>query len=96
MNVRPITLGSPEDKLAKAIAVDLAIYGLDGGLCLPAAIHILTTIVENIDNPLAGIESLKESRRRSDTWWVKQHPKTKTAREAKRRLDTKENIYDRL
>lgn len=85
MNI-PVELGSPESKLAEAIAEELVIQGFNSGLALPVAIHIMCAVDKGHDDPMLGVQDLKESRRQSDEWWVQYHPKTKCGRAAARRL----------
>ena len=82
----PIQPNSPEWKLAEAIATDLCIDGFDPGQCMPVAIHIMAVVDAAHDDPLVGVTQIKENRKRSDEWWIKYHPNTKTAKAAKLRL----------
>jgi hypothetical protein len=85
----PLQIDSPEDELAKAIANDLVIDGINGMLALPLAIKLMAIIDEAHTDPLIGVKKIKEQRKQSDQWWVDNWPKTKNARQAKKRLNAK-------
>lgn len=82
----PIKLNSSEYQLAEAIAIDLVHEGLDEMVALPVAMRLMSTINDSHDDPLVGVEQIKNHRLWSDLWWVKYHPKTKHARAARKRL----------
>jgi len=88
----PIEIDSPEDKFAQALANDLCIEGISGGLALPLAIKLMALIDAAHDDPMIGVEKIIKDRKNSDEWWVRYHPKTKHAREAKKRLKLNENL----
>lgn len=87
----PISIDSPEDKLAHAIAQELLIEGVFtprlAMMALSIAIRLMAVIDEGHEDPLKAIQKLAESRKYDDEWWVKYHPKTKMGRAAKRRLE---------
>lgn len=85
----PIQIDSPEDKLAKTIAEDLVIDGIDSMLAFPLAVSLMSIIDSSHDDPNVGIELITKNRKSSDEWWVKYHPNTKHARAAKKRLGIK-------
>lgn len=80
---------SPEDELARAIAEDLVIEGIDGGAALPLAIKLMAVIDAAHDDPKIGVQKIRQDRKESDEWWVKYHPKTKHAKQARIRLAAK-------
>lgn len=82
----PIKSDSPEYKLAEAIAQDLVIDGVDGMMAMPLAIKLMALIDGCHEDPMIGVEQIRQSRIESDEWWVKYHPKTKHAKQAKIRL----------
>lgn len=85
----PISPDSSEDELARAIAEDLVIEGFDGRLALPLATKLMAVIDASHDDPKIGVQRIRQERRESDEWWVKYHPKTKHAKEARIRLAAK-------
>jgi hypothetical protein len=85
----PIELDSPEMRLAEAIATDLAIDGILPGLALPVAIKIMSACEAGKDDPDKGVQELQARRRESDLWWIEYWPKTKTAKEARKRLNVR-------
>lgn len=88
----PVEPDSPELALAEEIAHELALDGFNPGLALPVALRIMCVVVQSVDDPLIGVAHLRESRRQSDEWWVKYHPKTKRAKEARLRLAEVKNV----
>lgn len=82
----PISTGSPEMRLAEALAKELVIEGFDSGLALPFAINLMAACEEGRDDPDKGVVYLQESRWLSDEWWVKHYPETKFGETAKKRL----------
>jgi len=93
----PITIDSPEDRLARALAKELAIEGLPENLSCCIAVRIMRAIDLGHDDPMLGVQELSRVRHETDTWWVQNWPKTDTGKEAKARLkaaSTQENYYD--
>lgn len=89
----PIEVDSIEDKFARELAKDMTYDGIDGMFAMPLAIHLMYLVFQYQDNLQAGIERIKQDRKKSDEWWVKYHPRTKRAKEAKMRLkENKENL----
>lgn len=82
----PMGPDTPEWKLAEAIAEDMVIDGVDSMMALPLAIKLMVLIDDSHDDPMIGVEKIRQSRIQSDEWWVKHHPKTKHAKQAKIRL----------
>ena len=90
----PISVGTPEMRLAEALAKELVIechgdVGFDPGLALPFAISLMAACEEGHDDPDKGVAYLREARRTSDEWWVEHYPDSKFGGTAKKRLREK-------
>ena len=85
----PIEPDTPEERLAEAIATDLAIDGFDPCCALPCAIHIMSACNKGHDDPDKGVQWLQTARKRTDEWWITNHPNSQHAKDARKRI--KEN-----
>lgn len=91
IKLTPLDSNTPQDALAKRLAHLLADEGVEDTAALPVAITIMAGIQRAIDaNDLAAaIVYWDEDKRTSEDWWLRVHPKSRTAKAIQKRRKDK-------
>lgn len=87
IKLTPLDVNTPQDAFAKRLAHLLADEGVEDTAALPVAITIMAGIQRAIDasDLSAAVTYWDEDKRTSENWWLRVHPKSKTAKAIRKR-----------